>query len=178
MNVRMAMREWYRPRSLAYPWRTRRPDPYGVLVSEVMLQQTQASRVIPAYRAFLRRFPAVRALARASRRDVLEAWAGLGYNRRAVALSQAARSILADHSGSVPAEPDVLVTLPGVGPYTAAAVASIGYGVPVAAVDTNVARVVARMVLGREPHEVPATAIRRRPTRGSIDPIRGPGTKP
>ncbi|MGH2571921.1 MAG: A/G-specific adenine glycosylase [Actinomycetota bacterium] len=161
MDVRPALREWYRPRRLAYPWRQLRPDPYRVLVSEVMLQQTQASRVSPAYRAFLRRFPTVVALASASRREVLEAWDGLGYNRRAVALSEAARAIVADHGGRLPADPEALIKLRGVGPYTAAAVASIGHGVPVAAVDTNVARVLARAALGRERHHVPAAQLRR-----------------
>jgi len=161
MDVRPALRDWYRPRRRAYPWRTMRPDPYRVLVSEVMLQQTQASRVIPAYRAFLRRFPTVVALASASRREVLEAWDGLGYNRRAVALSEAARSIVADHGGRLPADPEALIKLRGVGPYTAAAVASIGHGAPVAAVDTNVARVVARAALGREASEVRAHQLRK-----------------
>jgi A/G-specific adenine glycosylase len=125
-----------------------------------MLQQTQAARVVPAYRAFLRRFPSVRALARAERADVLRAWNGLGYNRRAVALSESARLIVRDHGGRVPRDPETLVQLPGVGPYTAAAVASIAYGLPVPALDTNVRRVAGRFLLGAEPHEVPASAVR------------------
>jgi A/G-specific adenine glycosylase len=115
-----------------------------------MLQQTQAARVVPAYRRFLRRFPSVRALARAGRGDVLRAWEGLGYNRRAVALQETARSIVGDHGGRFPRDPAALRTLPGVGPYTAAAVASMAFGVPIPAIDTNVRRVVARAVLGRE----------------------------
>jgi A/G-specific adenine glycosylase len=122
-----------------------------VLVSEVMLQQTQAARVAPAYTSFVQRFPDVRALAAAKRGAVLRAWDGLGYNRRAVSLSEAARRIVRDHDGRVPGDPSALGRLPGVGPYTAAAVASIGFGLPVAAVDTNVRRVVARAVLGRPP---------------------------
>jgi A/G-specific adenine glycosylase len=125
------------------------------LVSEVMLQQTQAPRVVPVYVAFLRRFPTVIALARAPRRAVLRAWAGLGYNRRAVALSEAARRIVRDHAGRVPETRQALEGLAGVGPYTAAAVASLAFGVPAAAVDTNVRRVVARVHLGVEPHEAP-----------------------
>jgi len=119
-----------------------------------MLQQTQAPRVAIAYPRFLRRFPSVGALARATRRSVLRAWEDLGYNRRAVALSEAARAIVRDHGGAVPADPQALLGLPGVGPYTAAAVASLGFGAPVPAVDTNVRRVVARVHLGREGHEV------------------------
>ena len=116
-----------------------------MLVSEVMLQQTQAPRVGAAYTAFLRRFPSAWALARAPRRDVLLAWDGLGYNRRAVALSEAARAIVRDHAGRVPADAAALRLLPGVGTYTAAAVSSIAFGLPVAAVDTNVRRIVSRV---------------------------------
>jgi len=122
-----------------------------VLVSEVMLQQTQATRVAPIFERFVARFPSVEALAFASVGDVIRAWSGLGYNRRAVALSRAARAVVAEHGGRIPADPAELRTLPGVGPYTASAVASIGYGTPVAAMDTNVKRVVARACLGQEP---------------------------
>jgi A/G-specific adenine glycosylase len=113
-----------------------------------MLQQTQASRVVPAYRVFLARFPTVGSLAAAPRRDVVRAWDGLGYNRRAVWLSEGARAIVREHGGRVPSDPATLRTLPGVGPYTAAAVASMAFGEPVAVVDTNVRRVVARVHLG------------------------------
>lgn len=160
MDVRSSLLDWYRPRTRTYPWRGARPDAYRVLVSEVMLQQTQAARVVRAYRAFLRRFPTVRALARAERAEVLRAWKGLGYNRRAVALSESARVIVRDHGGRVPRDPEALMRLPGVGPYTAAAVASIAYGLPVPALDTNVRRVVGRFALGAEPHEVSASVMR------------------
>src|SRR5437870_13391893 len=106
-----------------YPWRRPRPDPYHVLVSEVMLQQTQAARVAPAFRTFIRRFPSVRALASASRREVLSMWAGLGYNHRAIWLVESARRIVQQHGGVVPSQPEVLARLPGIGPYTASAVA-------------------------------------------------------
>ena len=145
--------KWFEPRRHAYPWRGT-SDPYAVLVSEVMLQQTQAARVVPAFERFLGRFPTVAALAHASRADVVRVWEGLGYNRRPVALSEAARAIVRDHGGRVPADPDELKRLPGVGPYTAAAIASFAYGATIAAVDTNVRRVVARARLGREPGEV------------------------
>jgi len=154
-----SLRAWYEPRRRAYPWRTSKPNPYRVLVSEVMLQQTQAARVAPAYRSFLRRFPTVRALARAPRSEALRAWSGLGYNRRAVALSEAARAIVRDHGGRVPSDPAVLATLPGIGPYTAAAVASLAFGLPVPALDVNVARVVARSRAGIEPHELTPGAL-------------------
>jgi A/G-specific adenine glycosylase len=144
-----ALLAWYAPRRRAYPWRAAR-DPYRVLVAEVMLQQTQAARVVPAYRAFLRRFPSVGALASAPRAEVLRAWSGLGYNRRAAHLHEAARTIVRDHGGRVPGDPEALQRLPGVGPYTAAAVAAIAFGVPVPAIDVNVARVVSRARLGAE----------------------------
>jgi A/G-specific adenine glycosylase len=125
-----------------------RLDPYRVLVSEVMLQQTQASRVVPAFEGFVARFPSVAALARAPRSAVVRAWAGLGYNRRAVNLSEAARAMVRDHGGRVPKARSDLLLLPGVGPYTAAAVASLAFGEPAMAVDTNVRRVLARALLG------------------------------
>jgi A/G-specific adenine glycosylase len=126
-----------------------------------MLQQTQAARVEAAFPAFIRRFPSIQALARASARDILGAWAGLGYNRRALALGQAARAVVRDHGGRIPDDPRTLAELPGVGTYTAAAVASIGHGVPVPAVDTNAARVIARAAFGREAHDVPGARLRR-----------------
>jgi A/G-specific adenine glycosylase len=155
---REALRAWYAPRGDAYPWRGSH-DPYAVLVSEVMLQQTQASRVVPAFGSFLRRFPTVRALAAAARGDVVREWGGLGYNRRAVRLSEAARVVVRDHGGRIPRDPVALRELPGVGPYTAAAVASLGFGEPVAVVDTNVRRVVSRVHLGIDGHEVPAVQV-------------------
>lgn len=125
-----------------------------------MLQQTQAARVAPAFERFLSAFPSVRSLAAASRGDVVRSWDGLGYNRRAIALSDAARTIVRDHDGLVPSDPQLLRALPGIGPYTADAVASISFGVPVPALDTNVRRVVARVRLGLEPHEAPGARVR------------------
>lgn len=153
-----ALLAWYRPRRRAFPWRRTR-DPYAVLVSEVMLQQTQASRVAPAYRAFLRRYPTVEALAAAPRADVVRAWDGLGYNRRAAALSEAAREIVRAHGGHVPTDPESLRRLPGVGSYTAAAVACFAFGAAVAVVDTNVRRVVARARAGREPDDMTSAEV-------------------
>ncbi|MET0800669.1 MAG: A/G-specific adenine glycosylase [Actinomycetota bacterium] len=159
-GAREALLAWYRPRRSAYPWRTpvhpgaRHPDAYAVLVSEVMLQRTQAARVAPAFETFLSVFPDVRALAGASRADVLRSWGRLGYPRRAVALHEAAKTIVTDHDGVVPRDPAALRALPGVGEYTSAAIASLAFGVPVPAVDTNVRRIWARVVYGMEPDEV------------------------
>lgn len=138
---------WYGREARPLAWRRTR-DPYAVLVSEVMLQQTQAARVEPAYRAFLGRFPTVAALAAAPLCDVLMAWRGLGYNRRAVALHRAAKAIVAEHTGRVPAQLASLRALPGVGEYTARAVRTFAHGADDAPVDTNVARVVTRAVAG------------------------------
>jgi A/G-specific adenine glycosylase len=134
-----ALLEWYAHVRRPLPWRFTR-DPYAVLVSELMLQQTQAARVVPYYERWLVRFPTAATLAAAPVRDVLAAWSGLGYNRRALALQQAARQVSA--SGWPPAER--LTELPGVGPYTAAALASFAWDAPVAAADTNARRVIER----------------------------------
>ena len=124
-----------------------------------MLQQTQTARVAPAFEAFLTHFPDVRTLASSSRADVLRAWGRLGYPRRAVALHRAAGEIVERHGCVVPCDPAVLRTLEGVGPYTAAAVASLAYGAPVAVVDTNVRRVWARVDHAAEPDEMPARVM-------------------
>ncbi len=125
---------WFADNGRSLPWRRTR-DPYAILVSEVMLQQTQVERVVPRYLAWLARWPTVEALAAASPADVIREWQGLGYNRRAVSLHRAAREVAA--SGW----PDDLTSLPGVGPYTAAAVRCFAYGEDVLPVDVNVERV-------------------------------------
>ena len=125
------------------PWRATR-DPWAVLVSEVMLQQTQVPRVVPRYRAFLDRFPTPAACAAAPVGDVVDEWAGLGYNRRAVALHRCATACVADHGGTLPDDLDALRALPGIGPYTARAVLAFAFERDVGVVDTNVGRVLAR----------------------------------
>ncbi len=132
----------------ALPWRTTR-DPWAVLVSEVMLQQTQARRVVAPFEGFLARFPSAAACAAASPGDVLAAWDGLGYNRRAVNLRAAAVAVVERHRGVVPDELAALRDLPGVGAYTARAVLAFAFERDTAVVDTNVARVLARAVAGR-----------------------------
>jgi len=132
-------------------------DPYAVLVSELMAQQTQALRAAESWTAWMVRFPTVLALAEAPVAEVLRAWAGLGYNRRAVALHRAARVIVEEHGGEVPASVPELEALPGVGPYTARAVAAIAFGMPVGAVDTNVRRVLGRLVAGGAEGFTPAS---------------------
>lgn len=129
------------------PWRSTR-DPWAVLVSEVMLQQTQVSRVVPAYRAFLGWFPTPASCAAASLGEVLRAWQGLGYNRRARSLHHAARVMVEKHDGAVPAALADLLALPGVGAYTARAVSAFSFEIDVGVVDTNAGRVLSRAVAG------------------------------
>lgn len=135
-----ALFAWYTRQQRILPWRGE-SDPYRILVSEIMLQQTQASRVVPFYDRFVSRFPTVESLASAVLQDVLDAWTGLGYNTRALRLRESARIIAAE---GWPTTPETLADLPGVGPYTAAAVASFAFGVQVPAVDTNLRRVLSR----------------------------------
>jgi A/G-specific adenine glycosylase len=138
---------WYDSHKRSLPWRDI-DDAYAVLVSEIMLQQTQVARVVPAFEAFLTRFPTPAALATAPVAAVGTAWQGLGYNRRAVALHRAAQAIVEHHAGQVPDDLDALLALPGIGAYTARAVLAFGFGHDVAPVDTNVARVLSRAVAG------------------------------
>ena len=147
-----ALLAWYDRVRRPLPWRATR-DPYALLVSEVMLQQTQAARVVPYFEAFLARFPDPATLAAAPPREVLAVWSGLGYNRRALALQAAAR-IIAECGW-----PDDLTELPGVGPYTAAAVGSFAWDRHHAAIDTNASRVIERFDgVARPPSEVAARA--------------------
>ena len=139
--------EWYATRGRALRLRDIR-DPYAVWVAETMSQQTQIARVDAALPRFLDEFPTVDSLASATPGEVIRAWAGLGYNRRAVALSRAARVIVAEHGGRMPADPRTLERLPGVGPYTARAIAAFAYGSPVTALDTNAVRVLGRVLFG------------------------------
>lgn len=132
--MREVLLTWYRENRRPLPWRETR-DPYAVLVSEVMLQQTQVERVIPRWCRWLERWPTVEALAAATPAEVIVEWQGLGYNRRAVSLHRAARAV-AERGW-----PDDLTELPGVGPYTAAALANFAFGQDVLPVDTNVRRV-------------------------------------
>ena len=135
---------WFDRRKRALPWRATR-DPYRIWISEVMLQQTRVATVLPFYERFVARFPTVRALARAQQEAVLEAWAGLGYYSRARNLQRAAQEIVRKHRGRFPRTLEDALALPGVGRYTAAAVLSIAYNVPLAVLDGNVARVLARL---------------------------------
>jgi len=150
---------WYAENARDLPWRHAR-TPYRVWVAEVMLQQTRADTVIPYYERFFRRFPTVEALAGASLDEVLRVWEGLGYYARARNLHAAARRVVEEHGGRLPDTYDALLSLPGFGPYTAGAVASIAFGRPVVALDGNARRVLARLfAVDGDPHRA---AVRRR----------------
>ncbi len=147
-GFRAALLAWFDRDGRALAFRAARdPEPWAVLVSEVMAQQTQVARVVERWRAFMDRYPTPAALADAPTGDVIRAWRGLGYNRRAIDLQRAARAIVAA-GGRVPDDVEALTALPGVGPYTARAVAAIAFGRPVGAVDVNVRRVLGRVTGG------------------------------
>jgi A/G-specific adenine glycosylase len=146
--ARRRLLAWFRSAQRDMPWRRTR-DPYRIWLSEIMLQQTRVAAVVPYYWKFVARFPTVRALARAPADAVLRHWAGLGYYSRARNLHRAAKQIVARHSGKFPDTQEAALALPGIGHYTAAAVLSIGYGRPLAVLDGNVARVLARLFVLR-----------------------------
>jgi A/G-specific adenine glycosylase len=148
-RIRDGLFAWFQEHARDLPWRRTR-DPYAILVSEVMLQQTQVDRVLPYYTRFLERFPTVEDLANAATSDVIRIWSGLGYNRRAVNLQRAARAVVDEFGGSFPDDPADLKKLPGIGAYTAGAIAAFAHERDVAFLDTNMRRVVSRVIFGTE----------------------------
>jgi A/G-specific adenine glycosylase len=161
--LRRALLSFYRKHARDLPWRRTR-DPYAIWVSEVMLQQTQVQTVVPRFSDFLRQFPTIATLAAADERTVCEAWAGLGYYRRARNLHKAARVIVGELGGTIPTSEPELRKLPGIGAYTAAAIASIAFAAKHAAVDGNLVRVLARVFTlpGRADNAVLVRAVRAR----------------
>lgn len=144
-----ALLDWYADAARDLPWRRADATPWGVLVSEVMLQQTPVARVLPAYRAWMTRWPTPSQLAAATPGDAVRAWGRLGYPRRALRLYECATALVDRHGGQVPTDLDALLCLPGVGAYTARAVAAFAFGQRQPVVDTNVRRVVARAFAGQ-----------------------------
>jgi len=155
-GIQARLLDWYAVNARDLPWRRTR-DPYAILVAEVMLQQTQVDRVLPKWSAWLERFPTPLDLARASRADAIRAWQGLGYNLRAVRLHAIASQVVAEHAGGLPSSVAGLLTLKGIGRYTAGAVACFAFEQPVAMVDTNIRRVLSR-VFDVDPGAVDALA--------------------
>ncbi len=141
--------DWYLVHRRPLPWRNT-PDPYKIWLSEIILQQTRVAQGLPYYKKFIQHYPTVRSLAKANERDILRLWQGLGYYTRARNLRQCAREVVENFNGKFPATPDVLRRLPGIGDYTAAAIASIAFQVPAAVVDGNVYRVLSRVFGIRE----------------------------
>ena len=162
--IRRTLGDWYQANKRDLPWR-RTSDPYRVWISEIMLQQTRVAAAIPYYERFLARFPDVAALAEASDDDLLKAWAGLGYYSRARNVRAAAQMIVAN--GAFPDSYDAIIALPGIGPYTAAAVASICFGLPHAVLDGNVMRVLARLT--QEEGDIQSSSVRQRLQQSAQD---------
>jgi A/G-specific adenine glycosylase len=152
-RIRTLLLDWYDEHEQPFPWRNAQ-DPYLALVAAVCAQQTQISRVIQIYERWVAAFPTVEAAATASRAEILRVWDRAGYPRRAVNLHEASRICLAEHNGRLPRDPDQLLALPGVGPFTAAIVLGFGFGDDMPAVDTNIIRVIGRLICG---HLQPAT---------------------
>ncbi len=148
-RVHVNLLQWYATGQRDLPWRST-DNPYHVLVSEIMLQQTQVDRVLPKYAQFLAAFPTLTTLAQAPTAEVISAWVPLGYNRRAVSLQSIARQVLAKYDGRIPDSIDELLKLKGIGRYTAGAIACFAYHKQVATVDTNIRRVLHRVFLGLE----------------------------
>jgi A/G-specific adenine glycosylase len=159
-RLRRRLLSWYDRHRRELPWRSDDPDPYAVWLSEIMLQQTQTGTVAPYYAAFLEAYPDVHALAGADRQDVLARWAGLGYYRRAHLLHDAARVVADDLGGRFPVTVEGLMKLPGVGRYSAGAIASIAFGVSAPILDGNVKRVLSRVFAIRLSPNDPKTIAR------------------
>ena len=140
-EIVMTAMEHYTQHQRSFPWRQTN-DPYKIVVSEYMLQQTQTERVVPKYRAFIKKFPNVQKLAATKRREVLICWSGLGYNRRAIALHNTAKVICKKYNGRVPDTYTELITLPGIGPYTANAIMTFAYNKEVIMLETNIRTVI------------------------------------
>lgn len=157
-DLAAAVTAWYAEAARDLPWRAADVSPWAVLVSEVMLQQTPVGRVLPAYRAWLARWPDPAALAGDTAGEAVRMWGRLGYPRRALRLHECATALVARFGGAVPDDVEALLSLPGVGAYTARAVAAFAFGRRVPVVDTNVRRVVARAVAGRGEAGAPSTA--------------------
>ena len=159
--MRRSLLDWYHRNKRDLPWR-QTGDPYAIWISEVMLQQTRVAVVIDRFTTFLQRFPTIPSLAAAPEQDVLALWSGLGYYRRARMLHQAAQAIVCDHAGTMPSTAEGLRDLPGIGSYTAAAIASIAHNQPIAVIDGNVQRVLSRIQGWHSDDRISEAAVRRK----------------
>lgn len=173
-SLRRSLLAWYRANRRDLPWRRSR-DPYRIWLAEIMLQQTRIAAVLPYYERFLARFPSVAQLARARESEVLKYWAGLGYYSRARNLHRAAKQIVAEHNARFPSKIYDALALPGIGNYTAAAILSIAFDVPLAALDGNAARVLARLFAIRGDLRAPKTWKRLGTVARGLIPAKFPG---
>ncbi|MEO8440555.1 MAG: A/G-specific adenine glycosylase [Spartobacteria bacterium] len=173
-EFRRSLRSWYERNGRELPWRRTR-DPYAILVSEFMLQQTQVATVMPYYQRWLERFPGFLALARADESDVLHAWQGLGYYSRARNIHAAAKVVAQKFGGQLPADLSLIEQLPGVGRYTAGAIASFAFDLPAPIVDVNVARIIARLTNWQDPIDSAAGRSHLWETAARLVPRRGAG---
>ncbi|GAA4216462.1 A/G-specific adenine glycosylase [Microbispora amethystogenes] len=173
-SLREPILDWYAEHNRDLPWRRPEATPWGILVSEIMLQQTPVARVLPVWAEWMERWPTPEALAKESPGEAVRHWGRLGYPRRALNLHACARAITTDHGGRVPSTYDELLALPGIGDYTAAAVASFAYGGSHAVLDTNVRRVLARAVRGEEYPPKAPTAAERRLAESLVPPVGAP----
>lgn len=166
--------EWFRENRRPLPFR-QQPTAYHIWVSEIMLQQTQVATALPYYRRFVAQLPTVEALAGCEEQKLMKLWEGLGYYSRARNLQKAARLVVRQHGGKLPASYDALLALPGIGPYTAGAIASIAFGLPVVAVDGNVLRVMARLLADEGDVSLPQTKKRLSAAAQGFQPADAPG---
>jgi A/G-specific adenine glycosylase len=171
-DIREALISWFGDAARNLPWRRTR-DPYHILVAEVMLQQTQVDRVVPKYQMFLNQFPTIEALAAAPTSEVIRAWSGLGYNRRAVNMQRTARAVLEQYGGEFPHDITELRALPGIGPYTAGALACFAYEQDVAFMDTNIRRVLRRVFVGPEERNTTSEAKLLTIAQAAVPPSKG-----
>lgn len=172
--IRSKLELWFTQYARALPWREN-PSPYAVLVSEFMLQQTQVTTVIPYFQRWMSQLPTIQTLAAAQESDVLKLWQGLGYYSRARNLHASARKILTDFQGNIPSNPLNLQKLPGVGHYTAGAIAAFAFDLPVPAIDANIARVLARLTDFQHPIDTPSGLDALTQTAKSLLPQTGKG---
>ncbi|KFI92050.1 A/G-specific adenine glycosylase [Bifidobacterium saguini DSM 23967] len=160
-DIALRLAAWWEANARDLPWRFGRTTPWGVLVSEVMSQQTQMSRVVPYWQAWMERWPDARALATAPKSEVITAWGRLGYPRRALRLQECARVVSEKYDDELPRTYEALLELPGIGDYTASAVLSFAFGQRIAVIDTNIRRVLSRVFLGTESRGGSASAAER-----------------
>ncbi len=149
-NFAATILTWYAKHKRNLPWRKSNLDPYHIVISEIMLQQTQVPRVIEKFKEFTSLFPTIQDLAKASKADVIKAWSGLGYNRRALLLHKFAQEVCQQHNGIIPQTAEELIKLPGIGPYTAGSIASFAFNKPSPAIDVNVRRIYLRYFDGKD----------------------------